>query len=199
MNTRKLLLGVVGAAMLMLATTGSASAANLSRSSQTWRATFASAGIRFPTIGVSCSLVLEGSFHSRTMAKVAGSLVGYVRGAVGGSCTSGTIRFLTETLPWHVRYSSFAGTLPTISSLSYAIVGWAFRYTEVVGLNCLYVSTEASPVTFVETREAGGALTRVDLGGSPPGERETCPRLSVTGSTSNYTNEAGARITVTLI
>jgi len=49
-----------------------------------------------------------------------------------------------STLPWHVQYQSFAGTLPRISSVRITIVGFAFLIN-VSGVNCLYQSTQVNP------------------------------------------------------
>jgi hypothetical protein len=61
-----------------------------------------------------CRLTLEGSLHTRTMAKVAGALLGYITRVTAAECVAA---MLTETLPWHVRYEGFSGTLPNITLL----------------------------------------------------------------------------------
>jgi hypothetical protein len=63
---------------------------------------------------------LEGTFHSNTIAKVANSLIGYITRATfntpGCVQEEGSTRALVlqETLPWHIRYSGFIGTLPNV-------------------------------------------------------------------------------------
>ncbi|MBS1869465.1 MAG: hypothetical protein JSS99_07350 [Actinobacteria bacterium] len=69
---------------------------------------------------ISCTVTLEGTFHYRTIAKVERSLIGYItRAAIDtANCASSPagiqLRVLTETLPWHVQYVDFSGTLPEV-------------------------------------------------------------------------------------
>jgi hypothetical protein len=105
-----------------------------------------------------CQVTLEGSFHSRTFVKSAGTLVGYVtRAAVGsrGVCEGGTATVLSATLPWHVRYQSFEGTLPRIRGVELRIIGVAWRI-EVFGLSCLYRTGATQPAGV--TAKLGEAL-----------------------------------------
>ena len=106
-----LLAGVL-AATLLSALSAPASARSLSINNTTWTSVFSlqvSGG--FGT--VTCPpITLSGSFHSRTIAKVRSSLIGYVNSAGStGSCSAiiSRTRVLTERLPWHVRYMSFSG------------------------------------------------------------------------------------------
>jgi len=71
---------------------------------------------------ISCTITLEGSFHYRTISKVAAALVGYITKAIVDtpSCVSSPttgIRAaaLTETLPWHITYVDFSGSLPNVT------------------------------------------------------------------------------------
>ena len=108
-----------------------ASANQLSLSSRTFRVTWSS--LQMTPNGfepVRCPVTLEGSLHSSTFGKIGGALLGYVTRAVSGTCTGGTVTFLTGTLPWHVRYGSFAGVLPAISSLTLQLVGLSVSGTE---------------------------------------------------------------------
>jgi hypothetical protein len=51
----------------------------------------------------------------------------------------------TNTLPWHIRYVTFQGTLPTITGIEVSIVDYAYL-VEASGVSCLYKSTAARPV-----------------------------------------------------
>jgi hypothetical protein len=98
---------------------------------------------------MSCPVTLEGSFHSRTLSKVADELIGYVRRFTLNSSTCRrqgleSISVLAETLPWHIQYRGFQGTLPNITGINYEIVGSSFQVTQS-GLMCLYRGTEALP------------------------------------------------------
>jgi hypothetical protein len=99
---------------------------------------------------VRCPVTLEGSYHSRTISKVVGSLIGFVTRASIAACTGGTNRLLSETLPWHVRYRGFVGSLPAIDSVAHSIVGMAFNMT-VGGLGCLVTTTATNPAQVVST------------------------------------------------
>jgi hypothetical protein len=108
------------------------------------------------TLHVACRATLEGSFHSRTLSKVSSQLIGYVTSAAitrpceGGDAwfQNGTEEIGTEgrpsTLPWHIRYDSFAGLLPNITSIRVQVVEMAYLVHNEV-LNCLYETTAAKP------------------------------------------------------
>jgi len=89
-------------------------ARNFSTTNQNFRITFTDLEVEALFFRNDCHLTLEGSLHTRTMAKVTGTLIGYVTRAIAGQCTVAT-RPLAETLPWHVRYESFSGRLPDIT------------------------------------------------------------------------------------
>jgi hypothetical protein len=147
MNRCKLLLATLGAAALLCAAAGAASARNFSLSTQTLRATWRELEVSEQLgVTVRCQLTLEGSFHARTHAKVAGSLIGYVNRAVLGGCPIFEWRLLTETLPWHLRYRQFTGPLPSILSYSMDLVGFALRIRDSLGRSCLGTSTATEPL-----------------------------------------------------
>jgi hypothetical protein len=101
-------------------------------------------------VTVSCPVTLEGTLHSRTISKISGLLIGYITRAIAGeaSCTGGTARALAETLPWHVQYLSFAGTLPNITSFSAGVIRASFQVSaSVLGsiVTCLYITSQTEP------------------------------------------------------
>lgn len=128
-------------ALLLGGLAGLASANKLSSTSTRFRTTY-SPFTMIPSFGeiVRCPVTFEGSFHSATITKTAGSLIGYVTNVIVGSCVTGrageksaSARANTETLPWHRQYTSFTGTLPNIGSvisqvlrMSFEIQGGAF-------------------------------------------------------------------------
>lgn len=171
MRFGKTLLAVVGATAVLGTLAGSGSAGRLSVTSGIWRVTFAALEYSNTVNQTVCPVTLEGSFHARTTLKMANRLVGYVTRASSGFCSVGTDRFLTETLPWHLRYQSFAGTLPTrITSLMFDIVGLAVRTTGINGTNCLTLTTTTEPLRLRFTRET---LTSVLLEAEADGEIRT--------------------------
>jgi hypothetical protein len=165
----KALLAGVLAATLLSALSASSSARNFSLSNASWTSVYGIevAGgfgrVRCP------SLTLSGSFHSRTLAKVRESLVGYVTSAGGNGFCSGllSVRVLTERLPWHVRYIGFSGLLPNISSAGWQIIGFEYLVTETAfGIRCLLRSTTAQPINTTWSREASGRIVSSSINGS---------------------------------
>jgi hypothetical protein len=153
MRTRsKLLFAALTATAFMAVAVSSASARRIELSNQRYVATWPGLEFEVPAAGVliKCPVTLEGSFHSRTLSKVSGQLIGYVTSAkVAGSrppCTGGTATILTETLPWHVRYDSFSGVLPTITLIRIQLVGANFRIDPDGATNpCLARTSAANP------------------------------------------------------
>jgi hypothetical protein len=142
----------------------SASSANrIGISGRQWTATWNA--VRFVGfVTVECHFTLEGSFHSRTLSKVLEALFGYVsRVTVDETrCTGGSARALTETLPWHIRYGGFEGTLPIITGISERLVGGRFL-VQVAGIapsKCLYTSSAASPMAGIVGRNTGTGVAQ---------------------------------------
>jgi hypothetical protein len=80
----------------------------------------------------SCPVTLEGSFHSATINKVIGALIGFIsRASVGGCSTEGRASVLQESLPWHIRYGGFVGTLPLIEGVRLQLINASFRITRI--------------------------------------------------------------------
>jgi hypothetical protein len=105
MRTRsKLLFAALTATVFLSFAVGSASARRFELSNQRFLAIWTS--LEFTIEGLSpvlCPVTLEGSYHSRTLSKVSGQLVGYITAANvnGPLCTNGSATVLRETLPWH--------------------------------------------------------------------------------------------------
>lgn len=144
-SARRAAAGVVAALMLAVAVT-TATAGRIQLSSQQFRATWAPVSFQISAGVMRCNVTLEGSLHSRTLAKVSGALVGHISRASIGSCVGGELRPLPESLPWHVRYSSFSGTLPRISTVRFGIVGFTLWFNHLFGIRCLYRSTAGEPL-----------------------------------------------------
>jgi hypothetical protein len=114
---------------------------------------------------ISCPVTLEGSFHSRTTSKVCGQLVGYITTAqFAGTeppCKGGVLDPLAETLPWHIQYSRFAGTLPAITRIRILLVGLQVGGI-ANGIVCLLASTQASPIG-MDINLVGGRADSITL------------------------------------
>jgi hypothetical protein len=210
------------AAAALAALVSSASARNLSISNQNIRVAWSSVEFGGSGITVRCGVTLEGSFHTRTIAKVAGSLVGYVtRAIVRRPCTGGTVwaengteanevlgGTLTNTLPWHLTYEGFGGTLPNITSVRILLTGSKFQIRAVVfgvAVLCAYRSgggngnvtgtaTRNTTTGVIDNLVASGTIRSESGGACPEGGFRTPAEdgiVSVLATTS--------KITVTLI
>jgi hypothetical protein len=161
-KTSKLLFAGLAAALLMSMAVSTAAANRLSISSQNFRVVWNP--LRFIAGGntVACAVTLDGSFHSRTIAKVLGSLIGYVnRASVAApeACTGGSATVLTATLPWHVRYAGFTGTLPRLSGVLLDMIGASFQVRPSGSLTCLARSEVNRPARGIVNIESGGVVT----------------------------------------
>jgi hypothetical protein len=116
-TSAKLGLTALAATLLLSTAISTASARNLSVSNANWRAIWSRFEIQTSVGTVRCRVTLEGFFHSRTIAKTAGLLIGAVTRAEAhrDSCTGGRIAF--ETAPSHLTYEGYTGTLPNITSI----------------------------------------------------------------------------------
>lgn len=121
-----------GAALILALVVGTASARNLSSSSsQTFRVTWHPLTIASESefTEIRFRVTVEGSFHSRTIAKVAGPSI--TRAILARPCERNTAWGFdgTETnsnlgnttlptiLPWHLRYEGFTGFLPAVTGI----------------------------------------------------------------------------------
>jgi len=206
--------------VLLAAVVSTATAARLSISNQNIRATWTSLEFVSPgVLTVRCQLTLEGSFHTRTVAKVTRSLIGAVTKAQfkQESCTNGSFATFNgvdryngttspNTLPWHITYESFAGTLPNINAVNILLQRFRFGIT-VPGIctgqygaetdrlsysASLGASREVSALTPIEGRNSA-SLIRRDAGlACPPTQLfRAGGTVSLLGNTT--------RITITLI
>lgn len=162
----RLFVAGLAAAMLLLVAVGSASASHLSTNETRFRIVWTSLEFVEPIFNtaVLCPTTLEGSFHSATIAKTAGLLIGAItRASVAppGGCRNGEATILTETLPWHVQYSSFKGTLPSITGIVQRMIGAAFRiHSTISGVTCLSTTEVRHPSQGIAEIE-GGVVNRM--------------------------------------
>lgn len=161
-NRTKLLLAGITATLLLSLAIETTSANRLRTSHRTFRLTWSL--FIFNPSSVECPLTLEGSFHSSTFAKVSGALYRHITRAFVYSpgCVGGRATVLQETLPWHIRYRGFTGTLPVISGLNSDVVGMSIKAElPLFGITCLVRTTAERPWTFREGVGAGGAITSI--------------------------------------
>jgi hypothetical protein len=122
---------------------------------------------------VECNVTVEGVLHSRTIQKVALALIGVItRAAVARPCTGlaevwvlngiemhPTLGVFGTSLPWHVRYRSFRGTLPAINGVTVDFVNVGFVAETLFGGLCLYRSTTEEPLEGTLEIGADGTIT----------------------------------------
>lgn len=162
MRTRtKLFMVGLAAAMLMVMAVGSASANRLSINERRIRITWVSLEFEGSPFGaIRCKVTMEGSFHSATINKVVGALIGHMSRAAVSACTNGSATVLLERLPWHVTYESFAGTLPRITSATLLLRGAAFRLAQSI-ISCLAITGNSAAENARGIAEVGaGGETR---------------------------------------
>ncbi|MGN6189500.1 MAG: hypothetical protein ACTHOE_11410 [Conexibacter sp.] len=212
-NTARLVFAALAAALLLAAGVSTATARNFSLSSQTFRATFAE--LRFTAeggISITCRVTMEGSYHSRTIAKVREALVGSVTAvSVAHPCNGGEgfafngVERTPNTLPWHLQYDSFEGTLPSSISGITQILS-RFRFLIQVPFVCAASYGVETDRMFTKISMVGGVAQEV----SPIAGRNTttrsvtlsgiCPNSgTMTGGGAITALNSTARITVTLI
>ena len=191
----KTILVVVGASMLLAALVGVASAARLSSSALGINASWTRLNFRGGLGTVECEVIVNGSFHERTIAKTAGTLAGFITAANVSRCARGGSTVLRETLPWHVQYDSFIGTLPSIGAIRARVIGTSFRVSEpTFGVICLIRTTTEEPMFFTFNRDtATGAVRSASASGST-----RCRENSIVGTMEGTTSSITA-FTVSLI
>ncbi|HMJ01647.1 MAG TPA: hypothetical protein VK506_01825, partial [Conexibacter sp.] len=114
---------------------------------------------------VECSVTLLGSFHRGTVSKTAGALTGAVSQAAIGDCDNGTAIIDTRP-PWHVRYTSFSGTLPAITGITSTLSGQRKTINHTAsGATCITVAN--SPASGRSNVGAGGVVTGLTALGTP--------------------------------
>jgi hypothetical protein len=156
-NGGKLMLAALLAASILGVAVGSAAAVKVSFNSRGMKALWEA--LEFTERGefglrTACPVTMEGSFHSTRISKVRGALVGHVSRVTAGTCTGTRATPLAETLPWHLTYRGFTGTLPTITALLISLAGESWQFPEPFGGSCLYGSTSATPANASLLREA---------------------------------------------
>jgi len=190
---------------LLATAVSTASANNLAVSNQNVRASWRSLEFVSALVTIRCPVTLEGSLHSRTIAKVAGALVGAVtRVAIKNeSCTNGTAR--VSNFPWHITYESFGGRLPNIAEVNLLLSRFRFQLTVPGFCTNGEYGTATDNITGAAAVEARGALTTLTpIEGRNTATlvaaREFCPATGRLRGEGNITVlNSTARITVTLI
>lgn len=125
-------------------------------------------------VDVSCDVTIEGSFHTSTITKTRGALIGYItRAPQPQNCEGGEATILQASLPWHIRYDSFTGALPGFTGVRIQLVLASFNFN--MGFTCLYRSTSGAPL-FAIMNAISPVLTADSLVSIPRAEGSVfCP------------------------
>jgi hypothetical protein len=186
-TSSKLLLGALTAAAFLSFAVNSASARRIAILHFEEGFSFIWVPLEFIGNGgtVRCNVTVEGSFHSGTISKVSGLLIGYVTRAILTNCVGGTAAFLPTTLPWHVRYLSFGGALPAIERITIAVTGAGFK-TKPTGalVECLALTSAANPARLILIVTEEPVFILWDIGNLRADETAEIP-LTGTGCTGN--------------
>jgi hypothetical protein len=204
----KLLLAGLAVSLLMSFAVGSASANRISVTNKQIRATWSN--LRFADNGgtgrMTCQVTLEGSFHSATLRKIRGALMGYITSAIvhSTSCTGGSTTILNESLPWHVTYDSFTGVLPNITGIIILLHSLAFAVELGFGGPCLYAADATHRARGRVNIGAGGGGNTIDADNTirllrTSGTFLCPPETSFSGSGQVTLQGNTSRISVTLI
>jgi len=211
-STRRLLNAALAASALLAALTTSAAAREIATSAQNARAVFRPLILFSGETRVSCTVTLEATFHYRTIRKIE-SLIGYVTRAIidEPNCRSeGPLgrnlraRVLTETLPWHIRYISFAGRLPAVTlRLRLIRAGFDIINVPLVGtckVNATIEGVVGGPGGREITEGTRNATLAAESGARIRSETFGCPEGAFTSGAEPLTVLGTATpITVTLI
>jgi hypothetical protein len=183
---------------------GPAAARSLRFSTTDFRETWRTISFIMGGSTVECELILEGRFHNTTVNKVLNALIGRVTRAMVANCVGGTANVMAETLPWHIKYGGFTGTLPRITGIRRTIIGVSISLNPGFG-TCVYRTSATNPAATIWSVEAGGGLTssRFDETLEIPSESGgicAFTKKRVAGTTTTLTVlGTNNRITVTLI
>jgi hypothetical protein len=166
-----MLLGALTAAIVLASAIGTASANRISLTDNTFRQIWRPLSFAGGGLNIACNVTLEGSFHYNTFVKALRSLVGYVtRAAVEhttGCAGSGEawadngvenagLGPIANTLPWHITYEGFEGTLPIIEGIRLLLRP---RFTLVTaGVLCRYEGNAQGVVKLTRTQVLQGIV-----------------------------------------
>jgi hypothetical protein len=210
----KHLLTAASAVAILATCVGLASANNLSVSNQNVRAVWGTLEFSGAGATIRCPVTLEGSFHTRTIAKVVGSLIGHItRAVVARPCAGGTAwtfngsernevlgsTTFPNSLPWHITYEGFGGALPTPSSIRILLRDARFQIrATVLGITllCVYTTGTAGNATGTVALNGSGVASTITASGSissssgglcPTGSFAGVGNVTLLGNTTSIT------------
>lgn len=145
---RKINTSIAWAAITLLALTAFATSASASSGvgiSPSGSITLNSSGrVTFTggAVNVACDYSFAGTIAS-SVAKVAGAGLGSITSGTLTNCGTGVTGAALFVSPasWPITYNSFAGTLPSITSVNVSISGWQISITTATTGTCLYTGS----------------------------------------------------------
>ena len=200
---------ITAATTLLALLATAAPARNFSTSNQNFRVVWNELEFGGGGITVTCRVILEGSFHYRSIVKRERALIGYITAAAATRpCTNGEawsangreahprLGTLANTLPWHLTYEGFAGTLPNITSLLFLLRGARIKIHSVFNILGLYGDATDN----ITARANRDVVTRVITELEPVAGRSTIRLVNCLGGIcpeiGTYTNRRPGNITL---
>jgi len=221
--TLRIILVSLAVTVALASALSAASARNLQVSNRFFRVTWNPLEFREPAgLAVRCQITMEGSFHESTIAKVERTLIGHItranvaqetcRTSLGTAAHAipwnGSERILgatiAQSLPWHVTYEAFRGTLPNISGVVLLLRNVRFTL-EVPITGCLASYGRAETNLRGIVNVVGGEATTLTPEANPRAPRQEniageCPTEGAFSGNGTVTVlNSTTRIRVTLI
>jgi len=194
------------AAALLASVVGAASARNFSFTTRNLRAVFTPVTYAEPFnfYNIRCNVTMEGSLHETTAAKVLETLIGYVTRAIashpcaGGESwawngTEGALTGNVNSLPWHIRYAGFTGTLPNIATIRINLIRPKFSINNGICLGTYQPAVQR----FILNVAAGRTATLSPEGELSSAIEGTCPEGRFSG-TSNTATQLGTTTAISI-
>jgi hypothetical protein len=137
-TSAKPILTALIAALLLASAVGTASAGRLSISNQQFRVNWSRLEFISEGQDARCQVTLEGSFHSRTINKTPGALIGAITkiNVKTESCEGSADARPARAPPWHVTYEAFTGTLPNPTRIRLLMQRFQFDIIGAFGVTC---------------------------------------------------------------
>ena len=205
----KLCFTALTAALLLASAVATTSARNLSVSNQQFRVTWQELDFASSVATITCHVTLEGSFHYRTIVKRERTLIGYITQvavlrpcingeawAANGRETHPRLGVLANTLPWHITYEGFRGSLPRIEEILLLLRGARFKIHSFFNTLGLYGDANDNITGAARRDLVSGAITGLE----PVAGRNTARLVNCLGgicpATGTFRNRRAGVVTL---
>ncbi len=216
---RKLVLAGLTAALLISLASGAAAANRLATNDLDFYAIWNDESQRLSFeagVTIDCEVTLLGHFHTQTITKTLGSLIGlvdHVEVDETGCINGDAIPVPPEgDVNWHLTYEGFTGTLPNITGVFLLLQGIEFVIQSDIGADCIASADEGEAgddnALGLAGREASGAITGIDADPNPqidisdlPESNGLCDLVGTGGfdGTADVESGEGADLDITLV